>query len=473
MGARLRLHHRIVIPFVLVALVATSAAAYIALSAASAAMERRVQGQLLSAAAVVSRADFAMSPAILRSVRDITGLDVVTFTGDGDVLASTVDEAELPSLLARLLASRHGANAPADRAGSAAVRIDCGGVPCFVAFRRVDGYPETTVALVAETSELVAGTQAVTRTILIAAAMSVIIMIVASQLVARRVTAPLARLSDFARELTLGGSHQRAPVGDDEVGRLASAFNEMLDRVEHSQEALVRSEKLALAGLLAARVAHDIRNPLSSIKMQAQLLRTDTLTPDQQAGLGAILHDIDQVESVISDLLELARPGAPARQAAQLNTVVREALQQMSLQLAYRKIAVEVALDETLPLISLDTNRVKQALLNVLMNASEAMPTGGTLRVASRSAGDAVLLEVCDDGIGVDPDMIQRVFDPFVSTKRDGVGLGLVNAKAVVESHGGTIALERREPTGTCVRISLPAHAPAPADGGHMSAHDG
>jgi nitrogen fixation/metabolism regulation signal transduction histidine kinase len=103
--------------------------------------------------------------------------------------------------------------------------------------------------------------------------LSLTAMIVVSQFVAQRVSKPLAELVGFARDVSDGTAHRRAPAGDDEIGQLGAAFNDMLDRIEHSRKALVQSEKLGLAGLMAARVAHDIRNPLSSIKMQTQLLK--------------------------------------------------------------------------------------------------------------------------------------------------------------------------------------------------------
>jgi signal transduction histidine kinase len=109
-------------------------------------------------------------------------------------------------------------------------------------------------------------------------------------------------------------------------------------------------------------------------------------------------------------------------------------------------------------MVSIDPDRFRQVLINILGNAADAMTTGGTLRITSRpdAGGSTVILDVCDDGVGIDPTIRDRVFDPFVSTKRDGVGLGLVNAKAVVESHGGSIALFAASPKGTCARITMP-----------------
>jgi signal transduction histidine kinase len=272
------------------------------------------------------------------------------------------------------------------------------------------------------------------------------------------VTRPLDRLVSFTREVAGGRTGQRTAVAEDEIGALAGAFNDMLDRLETAQRALVRSEKLALTGLLAARVAHDIRNPLSSLKMQAQLLRPRVTTEDGQSLIAAVLHDVDQVESVVRGLLELARPGEVNAAPTQINDVVRDVLEHMRLQLNHSRIAVSTALASPLPPIPLDAQRFKQALLNVITNAVEAMPGGGTLQVTTRLRDDnaAVLLTVCDDGAGVDPAMLETVFDPFVSSKREGVGLGLVNTKSIVESHGGTVRLAPRESRGTCVSISLP-----------------
>jgi signal transduction histidine kinase len=285
-----------------------------------------------------------------------------------------------------------------------------------------------------------------------------LVMVLVSQVIVRRVTAPLDRLVGFVRTLSPNGPTPRAEVGEDEVGALAMAFNDMLERLERAQHALVRSEKLALAGQIAARVAHDIRNPLSSIKMETQLVKARTPGDvEAQASLDAVLHDIDQVESVIRDLLELARPGDLKRQAESLNAVVSDALTQLAPQFRHRRILVSTDFATDLPHVALDRARLKQVFLNVLVNASEAMPTGGDVRVTTRRDGPGELLvEICDDGVGVDPAALPLLFDPFVSTKPDGVGLGLVNAKAVVEAHGGRIRLAPREPKGTCAAIWLP-----------------
>lgn len=455
----LRLHYRIVVPFVMVALAGTAAAALLALTVTSDALQARLQSQLLSAAGVVSQSDLALSPAILRNLQEVLGAHIVTFDEQGQILASTVPH-DRPEIVA---AARAAVATDVARTAEipAVLRLDCG-APCLVATRRVTGRPGTTVALVAETAELAQATRTVARGLILASVMSLVVMGLVSQAVVRRVTRPLDALVRFVRELSPNDRGKRSPVGANEIGVLAQSFNDMLERVERAQDAAVRSEKLALAGLIAARVAHDIRNPMSSIKMQTQLVHARLHDRDDQAALRDVLHDIDQVESVISDLLELARPGELRREPTDLNAVVDDALSHLAAQFAHRKVVVDRRLDPALPLVSLDQARLKRAILNLLVNASEAMTTGGTLVISTRAASDGVAAQICDDGVGIDPATLAHAFDPFVSTKRDGVGLGLVNAKAVVDGHGGRITLEPRLPRGTCATVWLPVASQSP-----------
>jgi signal transduction histidine kinase len=451
----LRLQHRIVIPFVVVAVIATAAATIVTLRVSSDALRSRLEAQLVSAIGVVSRGDLALNRVVLQNVHDITGAHVLTFWPGQQLAVSTLEPqgSQVVATVARLLAT---APDDADRGAAVATWTDCGG-PCLVVRTTLPTRPGYRVVLVAETSDLSSANRAVARAVLLAAALSVLVMVLVSQAVVRRVTAPLERLVAFVRSLSPEDTSRRAPVGDDEVGTLADAFNGMLDRLRQSQSALVRSEKLALAGMFAARVAHDIRNPLSSIKMQTQLLRSRVDDQDDRATIGAVLHDIEQVESVIRDLLELARPGDLRLETESLNAVVRDAVNQLAPQFAHRRIVVDLRLGNEVPPLPLDRNRLKQALLNVMVNASEAMPTGGSITIATRVNPEGLAeVEVSDDGVGLNPDVGERVFEPFVSTKPDGVGLGLVNVRSVVEGHGGRIRLVPRQPKGTTALVTFP-----------------
>jgi signal transduction histidine kinase len=465
----LRLQHRIVVPFAAVAVTATLAVSLVALTVVSRTLQARAMTQVQNTASVVSQSGFALNPTILRSIRQLTGADILTYTRQGNVLATTLDDRAEQALIRTVATSEATPDALKTPGYVAVRRMQCT-APCFVAYTAVATRPDTVVAVIAQSTELIAASQALTRTILIAATLSVLVMVLVSQVVARRVTAPLDALVAFTREVSPAGSSRRAVAADDEVGRLAASFNDMLDRLDQSRDALVRSEKLALAGLMAARVAHDVRNPLSSMKIQAQML--GSCLGDQAQSrklLDAVLRDIQQLESVVRDLIELARPGELQRRPTAIDAVVDDVLQQLSPQLSYRKITVDTTLPKELPEVDLDVGRFRQALLNLIGNGADAMPTGGTLTITTELGANAatVVLDICDDGVGIDPSIRDRLFDPFVSTKRDGVGLGLVNAKAVVESHGGILELTPRAPRGTRARIVLPVSAAAAQEAVH------
>jgi signal transduction histidine kinase len=459
---RLRLHHRIVILFALIAIVATSFTAYVALTMTARAMQTRVESQIRNAATLIGQSDVALNPTMLQSVKAIAGADVVTFTDRGDVLASTLSPGDSASVVTAVRERLAQSGAPAGPEPVIA-RIDCRDQPCDVAYRSMASRAAAIVAVVTTRTEILGATRTVTRAIVIAAFLSLLGMIALSQVVARRITGPIDALVRFTGGVGAGDLPGRAPAGEDEIGGLGRAFNDMLDRVNRSQAALVRSEKLALAGLFAARVAHDIRNPLSAMKIQAQLLRARLgAGSDRQtvAMLDAIHRDILQVETVVRDLLDLARPGELKREPVRLTDVVDDALDHVGPHLTYRKIQIYKQMHSPLPPIPLDATRFKQALLNIIDNAADAMPTGGTLTVSAQmlSESSEVRLDVSDTGTGIDPALLPNVFDPFVSSKRDGMGLGLVNAKAVVEGHGGRIEIAPMPPAGTRVSMWLPVN---------------
>jgi signal transduction histidine kinase len=392
---------------------------------------------------------FAFNPAILRSVKAITGADVVAFDDSGTVVSSTVD----PSATALIEAVVAGAH---DGGEFGVVRVIACQQPCFVSYKRIADRPGTTLAVIVEAAQSVSAIRAVSRSILFVSMASLIALMVVSQIVARRVTSPIDELVRFSREVGAGTS-RRAREGDDDIGRLGRAFNQMLDRLDESKVAKVRNEKLALAGLFAARVAHDIRNPLASMKINTQMLEAELKHDAKHAALvNATLHDIIQVESVIRDLIELARPGELRLVPAEINAVIRQVVRQLDARLTHRKVMTSLILPDRLPQVMLDPERLSQVLTNVFVNAVDAMPSGGTLTVSTRAQGPELVIEVDDDGVGIDPAMVTRVFDPFVSSKPEGVGLGLVNAKAVVEGHGGRIELMPRQPRGTRAKIVLP-----------------
>jgi signal transduction histidine kinase len=199
--------------------------------------------------------------------------------------------------------------------------------------------------------------------------------------------------------------------------------------------------------------------------MQAQLLRTKLSPgPGARDSLEAILREIDRVERVVEGLLDLSRPGELALETGDVSQVMEEALRAIEPTLNHRKIAVERRLAGELPPARFDRDRLANALLNLIANAADAMPEGGTLVAATGIGedGSSLFLEIGDHGPGIDPGVRDKLFDPFFTTKREGVGLGLLNTKSIAERHGGRVELLPGEPKGTRARITLPINGPDP-----------
>jgi signal transduction histidine kinase len=286
---------------------------------------------------------------------------------------------------------------------------------------------------------------------------------------ARSISAPIERLTDAARALGEGDLSMRANVrARGEVGALARAFDEMAARIE----ALVRTEKELLAN-----VSHEIRTPLARIRVALELAAEGDLERARRY-LGEIGADLDELDRLVEDVLaaarlDLASSGAPAgawavrREPVDVAAVAREAADRFRAAHPDRALDVEVA--EGLPAIGGDAALLRRLLANVLDNAAKYSDAPAPVALAATGAGGAVVLEVRDRGIGVDPADLPRLFTPFFRTDRSrardtgGVGLGLALARRIAEAHGGSIAAESAPGQGTTIRLRLPAAAPAGA----------
>jgi signal transduction histidine kinase len=288
-------------------------------------------------------------------------------------------------------------------------------------------------------------------------------------LIVRAVSRPVRRLTEAAVEVTRGryGTEVTDLRSNDEVGVLAEAFNAMSRRVAQDIEqlreindGLVRTEKLATAGVLAAGVAHEVNNPLASISSLAQILLKRARDADERETLETILGEISRISQILRDLTEFARPAEPKRASADLNRIVEACLRLVAVDRRFKRLRVETALDPDLPPLSADPDQIQQVILNLLLNARDATPEGGRVAVASRADGalGAVQIEVSDTGSGIPLELQLRVFDPFFTTKPPGkgTGLGLSVCYGIVRAHGGTIDVESTPGAGTTVRVRLP-----------------
>lgn len=257
------------------------------------------------------------------------------------------------------------------------------------------------------------------------------------------------------------------------MGMVAEQMRRRREALERQQEQLLRWDRLATVGELAAGLAHELRNPLAGISGALHVLGGQFQPDDDRRALLADLQSqIARMNRTLTDLLRHARPEKPQRLLVEINGVLEQSLKF----LPHGGIEVIRRLDSSLPPVSADPNLLHQALLNILVNARQAMPHGGRLTIETRTLpgnGRPVQIRIADTGVGIPEDQIGRIFQPFFTTKAQGTGLGLAITARVVEEHGGRITVESVVGKGTAFTIALPTAPPhaLPADRGGRGKH--
>jgi len=235
-------------------------------------------------------------------------------------------------------------------------------------------------------------------------------------------------------------------------------FRDMTE-VQTLKQEVERSRRLASVGRLAAGVAHEIRNPLSSIKGFATYFRERYREVDEDRQTADIMiQEVDRLNRVIGQLLDFARPMAVEKAAVRIEPLIRHALKMIEPQAQDRGVQTKVRLDASVNTVPMDADRMGQVLLNLLLNALEATPAGGTLNVSAEADKEAgrIRIEIQDTGKGISREHLPLIFDPYFTTKGSGTGLGLAIVHKIVESHGGEVHVESEEGRGTTVTVELP-----------------
>jgi signal transduction histidine kinase len=280
----------------------------------------------------------------------------------------------------------------------------------------------------------------------------------------------VTQILDPIRQLAIEADRRGDSDGSlDDMTSLADRVHDLIDDVddaqmqlEQSQKKLLQSERMAVVGKLAAEVAHSIRNPLTAIKMRLfSLERTLDVSPDQKEDLEVISEEMRQLDNIVQNFLEFSRPPRLRIQKLDVSEVVNMAIQLLQKRIERHGVRVEHESHKPLPQIEGDPELLKEIIVNLIVNACEAMENGGTLIITEREAvaehmGRAVLIQLQDTGPGVPESIQEKVFDPFFSTKDEGTGLGLAIAVRIVEEHKGKLELRSEKGKGATFKITLP-----------------
>ncbi len=280
---------------------------------------------------------------------------------------------------------------------------------------------------------------------------------------AERIADPVRRLTRATQRIARGDFDARILVRSaDELQRLVDAFNAMAAELKAQASQLERTHRLEAWAEMARQVAHEIKNPLTPIQLSAEHLRRvhadrgKPLTPVLESCVESILNQVRLLRQISAEFSAFATTPAPRPAPVAVAELVAEVLGPYRVGLADR-IRIAVDLDPGLPSVHVDRTLVGRAIVNVVENALHAMPGEGTLSVGGRPDGDGVLLEIADTGVGMDPEALARIFEPYFSTRTSGTGLGLTIAKRNIETSRGRITAESTRGQGTIVRLWLPA----------------
>ncbi|OGP56330.1 MAG: hypothetical protein A2Y65_10355 [Deltaproteobacteria bacterium RBG_13_52_11] len=230
-----------------------------------------------------------------------------------------------------------------------------------------------------------------------------------------------------------------------------------LREIKELQQRVTRSERLAALGGLAAGVAHEIRNPLSSIKGFAQFFLKKNPPGSQDHKYSEVMiQEVERLDRVISNLLDYAKPKEPVKEKTSLAAIIQRSIELINDDAKSKNVELAVEIEEDVPSVQVDRDQITQVLLNIALNGLDAMPKGGRLAIRCFQERKSIIVEIEDTGHGISAEELPRIFNPFYTTKKTGTGLGLAIAHRIVENHGGTLSVKGTSGSGTTFRIAVP-----------------
>lgn len=314
-------------------------------------------------------------------------------------------------------------------------------------------------------AELFAASDAFERVLLVAIVVTVLVLLVWSLVASRAITAPIQALVAATRRIA-GGDLTVAvpPRGGPELGELASAFNQMAGELDAGRRRLAAAERDQAWAEMARQVAHEVKNPLQPMRMAAQLLQRARSERDPRVDLVAerlartVLEQTEALDRIASDFRAFAGVAPAQRVVVVADAWLAEVRDQCVGLFAGKPVRIDLEAGAGEVRLTIDPKALARVFVNLVQNAHEAAPAGVHVRLASRVVADQVELTVADDGPGVPAAVLERLFEPYFTTKTSGTGLGLAICRRLVEAHGGTVRLLRSAPGDTVFEIRLPRH---------------
>lgn len=445
------------VPFAAALLLGTVLAWWLGTSLLSHSLESRVSEQLHHAVDVVSKRSFPAAGPVLARLNKLLRASIYFIDTDGRLL---LYGSEPPSVALQDVLRSHYLQWQQKAGIEPELRFSAQGRDFLLVMRAPDAEPgsrQNAVIAFSDLSDVRSATRLGGLWLAALAFCGITLLALIGYRVARSITVPVGELASMAGDIAAGQRSVRVDVRrEDEIGALAKSLNSMAERLAGYEKQMVEQSRLATLGELSAKLAHEIRNPLTAIKMQLQLLEDEVAPPARQR-LAGLMDEVSRLELVVAGTLQLGRPDPLQRQSVQLNDIVDEVVRLLEPQFQHRQIEIRGEFADGLPPCLVDIARVKQILLNLLNNAADELPDGGIIEVSSALApNDCVLLQVADSGGGVPRDQRDGLFERSGSDKATGFGLGLRVTRELVQLHGGSIEVGSSTLGGASFRVVLP-----------------
>jgi signal transduction histidine kinase len=450
------IRRRILLAFVLLTILPAAALSYLGMRAVGKVIEDRlVRERTANAARVVSEMRLPLTPLMMQRLSEIFGdqdevAAEVNSDALGEELVSSMNKDEEKELQTQL---QQGVSKPRNvRIGSTVYVMGTSEI------RDTLGGKHTLYLLVDQRVLDNAKADAV-RPILLAAIPVLLAVMLAAVYVSRTITRPIRKLSaQIESQLPTPSSAALHDVDLDaprELADLATTFNRMLGRLRETQEKLLETERLAAVGKIASSVAHEVRNPLAGIRMNLQLLQQHlSKSGPTDESLTIAISELERLDGIVQEMLVLGRKAEPKLERVDLSAIAAEVLQLLDRRLVHAGVTPTVEGGSAMALA--DAGQIKQVILNLIINATDAMPQGGRLTVRTLANNGRTRVEIEDTGVGINLQEGQDPFAWFSTTKSAGSGIGLAVCKQIVDAHAGTIGLEPME-GGTRAWLELTA----------------
>jgi signal transduction histidine kinase len=393
-------------------------------------------------------AGFPVDQRVAADLKDRTGGSDFVFLSGGLPIASTLSQAETRPIVNQY------------RRGSGVQDLQLPGREFAVlgtTLRDLAGAPAGDLLILHNFDSIRRDLNELEARLLLIWAAAVLAGLAVSVLLARRILRPIRQLDQAAALIADESYGAQVPVhGNDELGRLARTFNAMSGSIQSAREELIRRERISTIGQLSSSIVHDLRNPLASIYGGAEMMMDGELSPAQLQRLaGNIYRSSRVINEMLQELVDVSRGRIHPPETCHLGEIVGAAVDVLSPVAFEHGVAIRVSVDPAIEL-PLERARMERVFLNLISNGIEAMPSGGEISISAKQNGDGILIEVRDTGPGVPESVRARLFQPFVTSGKNGLGLGLALSRQTVLDHGGDLWVENKATGGARFYLRLP-----------------